>query len=258
MGWDHKTVRAKRIRVLFNQRVAAKGKRFWRCLMTERYGLIFDVDGVIADSEAVNAEVSIRVFEDLFGVKGVRREDFSQGLGRGSAEYVLAAAQVHGLTLNQAQIERATVVRQDYFIEHLQKNPLEAFCGVRELVAAALQHDDFAAAIATSSTRLKSQAVLTSARIPYERMVYVSGSDVTLKKPHPELFDKAVAQLQLAPERCVVFEDAPNGVAAAKAAGCLCIAVTNSAAAEELKEADRIVNSLEEVDLDQIQALLPA
>ncbi len=42
-------------------------------LIMELYGLIFDVDGVIADTEAVNARASIKVFEDLFGVKGVRK-----------------------------------------------------------------------------------------------------------------------------------------------------------------------------------------
>ena len=48
------------------------------------YGIIFDVDGVIADTEAVNSRASIKVFADLFGVEGVVREDFEAGLGRGA------------------------------------------------------------------------------------------------------------------------------------------------------------------------------
>ncbi|MGB2807101.1 MAG: hypothetical protein WBC22_05150, partial [Sedimentisphaerales bacterium] len=64
--------------------------------MMKLYGLIFDVDGVIADTEAVNARASIKVFEDLFGIKGVKRQDFEAGLGRGAAEYVKAAAGIHG------------------------------------------------------------------------------------------------------------------------------------------------------------------
>ena len=70
------------------------------------YGLIFDVDGVIADTEAVNARASIKVFADLFGVHGVRREDFEAGLGRGAEQYVLAAAKIHNLELTTQQIER--------------------------------------------------------------------------------------------------------------------------------------------------------
>jgi beta-phosphoglucomutase-like phosphatase (HAD superfamily) len=60
------------------------------------HGLIFDIDGVIADTETVNAKVSIKVFADLFGVAGVVRKDFEAGLGRGAEEYVTAAARVHG------------------------------------------------------------------------------------------------------------------------------------------------------------------
>ena len=73
--------------------------------MTRLYGLIFDVDGVIADTEAVNARVSIRVFADLLGIEGVAREDFEAGLGRGAQEYVRAGARTHGLELTTAEVE---------------------------------------------------------------------------------------------------------------------------------------------------------
>ena len=53
------------------------------------YGLIFDVDGVIADRERINAKASIKVFADLFNLT-VTREDFETGLGRGAAAYVRA------------------------------------------------------------------------------------------------------------------------------------------------------------------------
>ncbi len=58
--------------------------------MNNVYGLIFDVDGVIADTERVNAEVIIKVFADLFGLRDVQRKDFEAGLGRGAIEYVKA------------------------------------------------------------------------------------------------------------------------------------------------------------------------
>jgi beta-phosphoglucomutase-like phosphatase (HAD superfamily) len=69
------------------------------------------------------------------------------------------------------------------------------------------------------------------------------------KKPHPELFQRAVERLSVPAKRCVVIEDAPNGVQAAKAAGCKCVAVTNSTTAENLALADLIVDSLEKVDV---------
>ena len=228
--------------------------------MAELYGVIFDVDGVIADTEAVNAQASVRVFADLFGVQGVQRKDFEQGLGRGAAEYIKAAARVHGLNLTNEQIAQATQARQKYFLQILEQQPLPALGGVLELIGAALEHKDFRAAIATSSTREKSQAVLRSAGVPYKKMVYITGSDVSNKKPHPELFEKALERLAVPARNCVVIEDAPNGVKAALAAGCKCIGVTNSAISSgvrvRLEEADMVVDSLTEIGLSDLIKLI--
>jgi len=219
-------------------------------------GLIFDVDGVIADTETINARASIRVFEELFGVIGVQRADFDAGLGRGADAYMLAAAAMHGVLLSPEQVAAAVRARQDNFLEDLQSNPLPPFPGVKELMNEAMASSDWRVAIATSSTREKSQAVLTSARIPYPRMVYVTGNDVTARKPDPELFLTAAKRMKIAPGRCVVIEDAPDGVASAVAAGCKCMAVTNSTTKERLSRADRVVKSLAGLRLADCNSLL--
>jgi len=220
------------------------------------YGLIFDVDGVIADTEAVNARVSIKVFEHLFGIKDVKRQDFEAGLGRGAAEYVKAAAGVHGLELTEEQIEKATQLRQEYFLKILSEEPLPAFPGVLELMDKAMQSEDFRVAIATSGTFEKSSAVLNAAKVPYQKMVYIKGDDVTNKKPDPELFLLASERMDIEPANCVVIEDAPNGVQAARAAGAKCIAVTNSTDAAKLCEADLVCDSLEQIDVRTIIKLI--
>lgn len=220
------------------------------------YGLIFDVDGVIADTEAVNATASIEMFAEMFGVHGVRRADFEMGLGRGAHAYVLAAARIWGLELTDEQLDAATRVRQEKFLKILQQQPLPAFPGVLELMNTVIADGTFRVAIATSSTREKSQAVLNSAQVPYEKMVYITGSDVENKKPHPELFQKAAAALEIAPQRCVVIEDAPDGVQAAHAAGCKCIAVTNSTTAEKLASADLVVTNIDEITTETLIQLI--
>jgi beta-phosphoglucomutase-like phosphatase (HAD superfamily) len=120
----------------------------------------------------------------------------------------------------------------------------------------AMQRNDFHLAIATSGTLEKSRAVLESAKIPYKKMVYINGNDVKNKKPDPELFLLAAERMGIKPENCVVLEDAPNGVQAAKAAGAKCIAVINSTTADNLKEADFICDSLEQINLDMIVKLI--
>ena len=224
--------------------------------MNMLYGLIFDVDGVIADTEAVNARASIKVFADLFGIKNVRRSDFEAGLGRGAEEYVKAAARVHNLELTEEQLKTATKLRQEYFLKFLRDEPLPAFPGVLKLIEEAMQTQNVSVAIATSSTGEKSRAVLKAAKIPYREMVYITGNDVKHKKPNPELFILAAERMGIEPKNCAVIEDAPNGVQAAKAAGAGCIAVTNSTNAENLSDADLVCESLEHIDLEKIKNLI--
>jgi len=224
--------------------------------MGKLYGLIFDVDGVIADTEAVNARVSIKVFADLLGIEGVVRKDFEAGLGRGAEEYVKAGARAHGLELTEEQIKKVTQLRQEYFLKILSQEPLPPFPGVLELMDKAMQREDFRLAIATSGTLEKSRAVLEAANVPYRKMVYINGDHVKNKKPDPELFLLAIKQIGIEPVDCVVIEDAPNGVQAAKAAGAKCIAVTNSTNAANLSEADLVCESLEQINLDVIKMLI--
>ena len=226
--------------------------------MKDTYGLIFDVDGVIADTEAVNARASIQMFAELFSLNSVVRQDFAEGLGRGAVAYVQAAAVVHGMELTDEQVESATAKRQENFLSILTAEPLDAFEGVLELMDAAMLRDDFKVAIATSSTREKSEAVLISAQIPYRQMAYITGNDVKHKKPDPELFLKAAIAIDVEPSRCLVIEDAPNGVQAAKTAGCKCIAVTNSAGTDKLTQADKTTDTLAAISIEQIAGMIDA
>ncbi|MHC4060880.1 MAG: HAD family hydrolase [Planctomycetota bacterium] len=208
--------------------------------MDKQYGLIFDVDGVIADTEGPTAEATIKVFAELFDIKNVKAEDFEAGIGKGAVAYIKAAAKVQGLELTDEQVAEAEEMREENFIKLLQEQPLPAFGGVLELINAALARPDFRLAIATSSSR----------------EIYVSGSDVKNKKPHPEIFLLAAERMGMPPANCVVIEDSPGGVEAAKAAGAKCIAVTNTTTPENLRQADLICDSLEQVNLETVVNLV--
>ena len=194
-----------------------------------QYGLIFDVDGVIADTESLSSRVTATVFADLFDIRGVTYEDFNEGRGRGAEAYLKAAASRHNRTLTDEEVLRAETEREKRFLKTLAKSPLPAYPGVLELIHGAMKADDFRLAIATSSTRTKSRAVL---------------------------FLTAAEQIGTPPERCLVIEDAPSGIEAALNAGCRCLAVTNSFPAPELEKADRIVDNLKSVSLETVRSLI--
>ena len=225
-------------------------------MKTPRYGLIFDMDGVIADTEGLNARASIRAFAELFNLPGVKREDFEAGIGRGAEAYTRAAAEANGLAMSDDDVRRAVDARQEFLLAMLASDPLPAFPGVLALMKAALFSPDWAIAIATGSTREIADAVIKSAQVPYAQMVVITGSEPHARKPAPDMFLAAADRLGVEPSRCVVIEDAPSGVRAAKAAGAKCLAVTNSFDASRLGEADLIVDSLAGVSLATLTGLL--
>lgn len=101
-------------------------------------------------------------------------------------------------------------------------------------------------AIVTSGTRLIAGNRLTAARIVRPDIV-VTFDDVVKGKPDPEPFLLAAQRLGAAPHSCVVFEDAPAGIRAAKAAGCMVVAITGTHDADELQDADLVVDRLDQL-----------
>jgi beta-phosphoglucomutase len=208
--------------------------------------LIFDVDGVVADTEALNARASVMMFRELYGTE-VQPEDFRPFVGTGDERYVEGVAEQYGVQINTAAaVER----RKDNFFRLLRDAPLPAMPGVLALVQAARRASDVKIAIATSGNKDKQFPVIEGTGLKLEWFdAVISGDDVTRKKPDPQIYLVTAARLGVDPAHCIVFEDAPAGVRAAKAAGMKCMAVTSSVGREELSEADVVVDSLAEVDL---------
>lgn len=216
-------------------------------------GLIFDVDGVLSNTEALNARGTIAMFRELYGV-APEPEDFRPFIGAGDARYVEGPAEKLGITIDTA---RAVKVREAKVNELLATGVDISFPGVNTLIRSVAAAPHWKLAIATSSFTEKATAGLKAARVPLEPFhAFITGSMVTHKKPHPEIYQVTAAVLGLSPTRCVVVEDALVGVKAAKAAGMKCIAVTNSFPRAELTEADLVVDSLEEVNLSTLDSLI--
>lgn len=217
------------------------------------WALVFDVDGVIADTETLNARASVLMFQQLYGVT-VQPEDFRPFVGTGDERYCEGVGEKYGVTIDtQAAVER----RARNFFELLKSEPLPAAPGVLELVSAARARDDVKLAIATSGRKAKQFRVIEGTGLRLEWFdVVITGDDVTRKKPDPQIYALAAERLGLPPGRCVVFEDAPVGVRAAKAAGAWCVAVMGTVEAEALAGADAIVDSLAELDFARLEALV--
>ncbi|MBI1317971.1 MAG: HAD-IA family hydrolase [Candidatus Hydrogenedens sp.] len=216
-------------------------------------GLIFDVDGVLGDSEGLSERASVRVFKERYGID-VNGEDFRAFIGTGPHRYMQGVAEKYGVDID---VEEAIDLRQEFYVELLAGGVDIGFPGTHALIEAARQSPDWKLAIATSSPRNKATATLHAARVDTDWFdVLIYGDMVTHKKPDPEIYLTAMAALGLSADDCVVIEDAITGIQAAKAAGCACLAVTNSFGGHELAQADRVVDSLEGITLADLGELL--
>jgi beta-phosphoglucomutase len=204
-------------------------------------GVIFDLDGVLAVSEPLLAEAAIA----LFAEKGrtMTAEDFRPFIGMGEDRYLGGPAEAKGIPLDP---ERDKARLYEIYDEVI-RGRLQPLPGAREFVAECRRRG-LAIAVASGADWTKVIANLREIGLPESVFdAVVDGTQVVHKKPAPDIFLEACRRLGLSPGECLVIEDAVSGVAAARAGGMRCLALTTSFDARELAGADWIAGDLAHV-----------
>ncbi|HWW00700.1 MAG TPA: HAD-IA family hydrolase [Candidatus Acidoferrum sp.] len=195
---------------------------------------IFDMDGVLTDSEPLINAAAIAMFAEK-GLR-VKPEDFLPFVGTGEDRYIGGVAETYHFALDLPAAKRRTY---EIYLA-LVPDRLRAFPGAQDLVRACRQAG-LRVAVASSADEIKIAANLRKIDLPpADWDAVVTGEDVKAKKPAPDIFLRAAAKLGLRPRECVVIEDAVNGIEAAKAAGMRCVAVAQTFAPDRLKRADLV------------------
>jgi beta-phosphoglucomutase len=194
--------------------------------------VVFDMDGVLCDSEAMMCEAAQRLFRDRYGVT-VAAADFRPFVGAGEDRYLGGVAEQYGIAWD---LERDKRYAYDVYLR-LITGRLQPLPGVHAFLARC-RAAGIRTAVATSADARKMHGNLVALKFaPGTFDVCVNGLEVAHKKPDPEIFATAIARLGLRPDEALVVEDAINGVQAAKAAGAYCLALTTSFTARELRAA---------------------
>ena len=205
--------------------------------------VVFDMDGVIADSEPVYYD-AINVVLAPIG-KRMTPELQRAVMGHGVAETWDVLQRELGLDGPLDALVQAydrELCRQLALVD-------ETLPGVRELIAA-LRERRLPVALASSSWPGWIDALLAGTRLAGAFDALVSAKEVAHGKPAPDIYLLAAERLGVAPERCVAIEDTPTGIAAAKAAGMLAIQVrAASTAFPPLPDADLVLDTLRDFDL---------
>jgi HAD superfamily hydrolase (TIGR01509 family) len=213
--------------------------------MTKVKAVIFDMDGVLTDSEWFIAEAARLMFQETHHI-AVRHEDFLEFVGLGENKYLGGVAEKYGIT--GFEIERDKARTYAIYVDSI-KDKLKPLPGAVEFVKECGKLA-IKTAVATSTDYIKMMANLEAIGLAtgaFDAMV--NGLDVTRRKPFPDLFLEAARRLNTAPEYCWVVEDAVGGVEAAKAAGMRCLSLLTTFPEEAIRKAgaDIIVKDLSAV-----------
>lgn len=209
--------------------------------------VVFDLDGVVVDSEQVWDDVR----EALVRERGGRWSETAQAdmMGMSSPEWSRYLHEELGLADSPQELNDEVVRRM--LARYRESLPLidGAVAAVRRLAAA------FPLAVASSSNRPLIETVLETAGIAELFAVVVSSEEVARGKPAPDVYLEAALRLGVEPERCAAVEDSSNGLRAASAAGFRVIAFPNRhypPAPDALALADLLVESLDELTPESV------
>jgi beta-phosphoglucomutase len=213
------------------------------------YGIIFDVDGVIVASGPPHRESWRRLAAEAH--VPMSDEFFARTFGQTNKDILEA---LFGRALPDEQWRRLGDRKEALYREIIRHN-VPAMSGAVELVEA-LHGDGARLAVGSSGPPENIELCLREMGIRRLFDVVVTGNDVTRGKPDPQVFLLASERLGLAPERCVVVEDAVIGVEAAKRAGMRAVALTSSHPREAFARADLVVDSLTELTPARLRELI--
>ncbi len=207
--------------------------------------VVFDMDGVLADTEPLHLEAT----NVVLGREGARlsEDDNRQFLGTGDREYFAALKQRFGLAgAPEEYVKAKTRALLPILAAGLVPNP-----GVCELLLK-LKMDDVPAVVASSSVPEVIKTVVESLGLARSFRRTFSGVEVPRPKPAPDLFLHAARTMGVAPANALVIEDAPAGIQAARDAGMRVVGVRTEQNRELMLSADVVVESLVAWDLSEL------
>lgn len=206
--------------------------------------VIFDMDGVIIDSEPIHFEVDMQTMKD-FGC-GISKEELNKYVGT-TNEYMWTDIK------NKYKLDKSVEEIINYRSEMVKRKVIESDLapieGIIDLLKD-LKDKNIPAAIASSSPKDFIKVVVSKFELEDYFSCILSGEEVENGKPAPDIYVETAKKLGIPPEECIVIEDSKNGVLAAKKAGMKCIGFKNpNSGDQDLSKADCIVNSILDVNI---------
>ncbi|MBF2707665.1 HAD family hydrolase [Flavobacterium soyangense] len=210
--------------------------------------VIFDMDGVIVDTEPVHSYAYFQHFTELN--IDVSKEMFTSFMGNSTRNTFQKLKELFPIDLEvEDLIQRKRTIFNDAFDN---KEDLYLIEGVEKLIKD-LHQNGMQLIVASSAAKVTIDRVFKRFNLHQYFSHIVSGEDFPNSKPHPEIFEYAADLSIVSKENCIVIEDSTNGIIAAKAAGIFCIGYNSeNSKLQDLSKADIIINHFDELSFEKI------
>lgn len=202
---------------------------------------IFDMDGVITQTMPLHC----RVWKKIFSQEGIRLTKYQiyEREGQKGLESIREIFALNNIPFDSLRAEKMLARKEDLFKSFRRET---RFIPNTRTLIRSLAGQRISLALVSGTSRKEINHLLSSGFLKNFRVI-VSGTDVRNGKPHPEPYLKALAALGLNKNEAVVIENAPYGIASAKAAGLTCFAVQTSLPASYLSQADFIFKDIKSI-----------
>lgn len=211
--------------------------------------IVFDLDGVIIDSEPIHTGITISVMRDFGGEPSP--EEIDEFIGKTNVEMWGILKERHGLG---GSVDQFLERYREYAAKRFFEEPVPVSEGVENLILSA-KRKGLKIALATSSQRYFAEHILKNIGLFGYFDALVTADDISRGKPDPEIYLKAAKTLGIDPASCVAVEDAFLGIRAAGDAGMRVIGYQNpNSGKQDTSRADFVVSSILDIDLDELYA----
>jgi len=237
-----RVVETRGVLTLRDNRVIADGIFLFYVWRQSRKAILWDMDGVISDSYPLH----YASWQETFARRGIQitKQDFTELFG---VRNDLIVRTVMGNQLSDQEVAQIVQEKEEAF-RRKAAGQIKPFPGVLKLLKA-LKQGNFKVGLVSSAPKQNIELVVNELDLTDIFDCIVSGQEVSESKPNPQIFLCGAQKVGASPNDCLVIEDSPLGVKAARAAGMKCLAVTNTHPRDKLSEANMVVDSLENVDL---------
>ncbi len=213
--------------------------------------LVFDFDGVLADSEPIHLRAYQETLEP-FGRSLPREEYYASYLGYNDYDMFKALAEARGWPLDRSQID-ALIATKGRIYDSLVAGGDHLYPGVAQAILRLAAQ--YPLGIASGALRHEIEAILRARGLDRHFRFVVASGDTPASKPAPDPYAKAAALHGVPPSQCLAIEDSRWGIASAKTAGLWCVGITNTYPVSELLDADAIITSLDELTPELIGSI---